>query len=282
MDYVQAADSFVQWMTTKRLAESTIKNYRSQVVTFGAAFAHVDRFRNVTADQIMDYLATKVQANSQRHAHSAIKLFYTNVVKQPMKFRYIPYAKKEKNLPRPLEASEIMAMLGVCENTKHRVILYLLYGCGFRVQEMLDLKWKDIDREGGVIYVIKGKGKKDRQVQLYAELVDLLTVYFKEYKDELRGCDYVLKGQGCAQYSQASVNQVLKQLARKAGVRGPVHAHLLRHSYATHLLEGGTDLRTIQELLGHSSPKTTDTYTHVSKGRIRSVPSPMALALHAR
>jgi integrase/recombinase XerD len=276
MDYVQAADSFVQWMVTKRMADSTVKNYRSQIITFGAAFKHVDRFRNITTDQIMDYLATKVQANSQRHAHSAIKLFYTNVVKQPMKFRYIPYAKKEKKLPKPLEATEIEAMLKVCSNTKHRVIIYLLYGCGMRVQELLDLQWSHIDRAGGVIYVIKGKGKKDRQVQLYPELIELLTAYYQEYRSQLKGKPYVLCGQYGEQYTQTSVNQVLKQLATKAGIKGRVHAHLLRHSYATHLLEGGTDLRTIQELLGHSSTKTTEIYTHVSKRRIASVPSPMS------
>ncbi len=106
MNYVQAADSFVQWMKAKRLAESTIKNYRSQIIQFGVHFSHVDRFRNVTSDQILNYLTTKVQANSQRHAHSAIKLFYTNIVGQQFKFRHIPYAKKEKKLPQPLEPSD--------------------------------------------------------------------------------------------------------------------------------------------------------------------------------
>jgi integrase/recombinase XerD len=280
MNYVQAADHFVQWMKAKRLAESTIKSYRSQIMLFGAHFAHVDRFRNVTSDQILDYLTTKVEANTQRHAHSAIKLFYTNVVGQPLKFKHIPYAKKEKKLPQPLEQIEVMAMLNVCTNTKHRVILFLLYGCGLRVQELIDLQWKDIDRAAGIIYVVKGKGNKDRKVALYPELLDLLTDYYREYRTELTDCPYILIGQGQMQYSQRSVNQVLKQLAAKSGVRGRVHAHLMRHSYATHLLEAGTDLRTIQELLGHASAKTTQIYTHVSKKRIASVPSPMSIALH--
>lgn len=281
MNYVQAAEEYVRWMKAKRLADSTIKNYQSQVLLFGKHFAHVDRFRNITSDQILYYLTTKVQANTQRHAHSALKLFYTNIIKQPLKFKYIPYAKKEKKLPQPLEQSEIMAMLKVCQNTKHRVIVFLLYGCGFRVQEMLDLKWTHIDRTANVIYVIKGKGNKDRKVQLYPELVELLTAYYQEYRTELVGNAYVLKGQKEAQYSQKSVNEVLKQLATKAGIRGHVHAHLMRHSYATHMLDAGTDLRTIQELLGHSSSKTTEIYTHVSKKRIASIPSPMSLALNA-
>lgn len=281
MNYVQAAEKYVQWMKAKRLADSTIKNYRSQIMLFGAHFAHVDRFRNITADQILHYLTTKVQANTQRHAHSAIKLFYTHIIEQPLKFKHIPYAKKEKKLPQPLEQSEILAMLKVCSNTKHKVIVFLLYGCGFRVQELIDLQWAHIDRAANVIYVIKGKGNKDRKVQLYPELLELLANYYQEYRTELNGNPYVLKGQSAPQYTQRSVNEVLKQLATKAGIRGHVHAHLMRHSYATHMLDAGTDLRTIQELLGHSSSKTTEIYTHVSKKRIASIPSPMSLALNA-
>jgi integrase/recombinase XerD len=279
MNYVQATESFVQWMQVKGLAESTISNYASQVRLFGIHFQNIDRFRNITTEQIMDYLLTKVATNSQRHAHSALKLFYTNIIKQPMKFKYIPYAKKEKKLPQPLEASEIQKMINACTNTKHKVILYLLYGCGLRVQELIDLQWKDIDRSASVIYVVKGKGKKDRKVQLYPELLTLLTNYYREYKNEIGNNPYILKGQSAPKYSQKSVNQVLKQLANKAEIRGNVHAHLLRHSYATHMLDSGTDLRTIQELLGHSSSKTTEIYTHVSKFKIANTPSPMSKIL---
>lgn len=274
-----ANEKFVLWMRTKGLSESTVSNYSSQLKIFLKHFSHIEKCRLVTSEQIMEYLLTKVAINSQRHAHSALKLFYTNVVKQPMKFKYIPYAKKEKKLPQPLEKEEIMAMLNCCTNTKHKVILYLLYGCGFRVQELIDLKWSHIDRSAGVIYVIQGKGKKDRQVPLFPEAVAVLTRYFREYRSELVGCEYVLKGQFGGQYTQTSINQVLKQLSAKSGIRRNVHAHLLRHSYATHLLEGGIDLRTIQVLLGHSSAKTTQIYTHVSKKRIASVPSPMSMAL---
>lgn len=266
-------------MRVKNLSPNTIKNYAHQVMMFGQHFKDVDRFRNITTAQIMDYLLTKVRANTQRHAHSALKLFYADVVGQPLKFKHIPYAKKEKKLPQPLEQSEIAAMLGVCNNTKHRVIMYLLYGCGLRVQELIDMRWSDIDRHAGVIYVIKGKGNKDRKVQLYPELLQLLTDYYREYRTELIGHPYILRGQSGPQYSQRSVNEVLRQLARKAGVKGHVHAHLMRHSYATHLLDAGTDLRTIQTLLGHSSTKTTEIYTHVSKYRVANTPSPMSMAL---
>jgi integrase/recombinase XerD len=279
METVKVVEKFIQWMRVKNMAQTTIDSYTSQVKLFLHEFQDIPRPIEVSSDQIMSYLTTKVSPNTQRHAHSAIKLFYTNIVKQPLKFRYIPYAKKEKKLPQPLEQSEIIAMLNVCENTKHKVILFLLYGCGLRIQELIDLKWKNINRAAGIIYVVKGKGNKDRKVALYPELLELLTAYYREYRNELVGNEYVLKGQFGSQYSQKSVNEVLKQLARKAKVNGNVHAHLLRHSYATHLLDAGTDLRTIQELLGHSSTKTTEIYTHVSKKRIASVPSPMSQAL---
>ncbi len=274
-----ATERYVLWMRTKGLSESTVSNYSSQVKVFLKHFSHVEKSRLITSEQIMDYLLTKITTNSQRHAHSAIKLFYTNIVKQPLKFKHIPYAKKEKKLPRPLESNEILGMLNVCRNTKHKVILYLLYGCGLRIQELIDLKWSHIDRESGVIYVIQGKGKKDRKVQLYPDLIQLLENYYREFRVECKGNPYVLKGQVKQQYTQSSINQVLKQLAKKSGIRRNVHAHLLRHSYASHMLESGIDLRTIQELLGHSDVRTTQCYTHISAKRIASIPSPMAMAL---
>jgi site-specific recombinase XerD len=129
-----------------------------------------------------------------------------------------------------------------------------------------------------VIYVIQGKGKKDRKVQLFADLVRVLEEYYRAYP-ELKGNEYVLKGQFTNQYSQKSVNEVLKQLAKKAGIKRNVHAHLLRHGYASHMLDAGVDLRTIQELLGHASSKTTEIYTHVSKRHIANTVSPMTLVL---
>lgn len=279
MEIVNATEKYIQWMKCKGMAPSSIDNYASQIRMFLGHFGNVARPVEVSAEDIMSYLLTKIKPNSQRHAHSAIKLFYTHVVGQPLKFKHIPYAKKEKKLPQPLEVEEILAILAACKNTKHRVIIYLLYGCGFRCQELLDLQWKHIDRKANVIYVVQGKGKKDRKVQFYPELIELLTVYFHEYKKELLGKPHVLVGQQGEQYSQRSVNEVLKQLAAKANITRNVHAHLLRHSYATHMLDSGIDLRTIQELLGHSSSKTTEIYTHVSKKRIAAIPSPMALAL---
>ena len=268
---------FETHLRAKDYADSTIGTYASVVRNF---LRHMRRTPvRVSADEIVQYISTYGPSATKAQVRGALLNYYTHVVGQPNKFQRVPYPKKDKKLPQPLEQSEIIAMLNVCENTKHKVILFLLYGCGLRIQELIDLKWKNINRAAGIIYVVKGKGNKDRKVALYPELLELLTAYYREYRNELVGNEYVLKGQFGSQYSQKSVNEVLKQLARKAKVNGNVHAHLLRHSYATHLLDAGTDLRTIQELLGHSSTKTTEIYTHVSKKRIASIQSPMSQAL---
>lgn len=279
MNYVRANKLFVQWMVAKELADSTVSSYSSQMLLFGKEYRAVDRFRNITSEQIIEYLTTKIKPNTRRHAHSALKLFYTNIVKQPMKFKHIPYAKKERKPPQPLEVDEVLGMLDVCKNTKHQVIVYLLYGCGFRIQELIDLKWSHIDRTANVIYVIQGKGKKDRKVQLYPRLIKLLETYYLEFKKECLGNAYVLKGQVKPKYSKTSINNVLKKLAKDSGIRKNVSAHKMRHSYASHMLDSGVDLRTIQELLGHENSKTTEIYTHVSVKHIASTLSPMQIAL---
>jgi site-specific recombinase XerD len=189
-----------------------------------------------------------------------------------MKLKYIEYPRSEKKLPIVLSSGEIQAMFDVCQNLKHRVILALLYGTGMRVGELINLQWSHIDRANMVIHIKAGKGTKDRQVQLTQGLIDLLEKYFREYKCK----PYVLSGQFEAQYSERSVNEVLKQLAVKAGIKKKVHAHLFRHSAFTNLLEAGVDISIIQRLAGHNSPKTTQIYTHISSGLISKTYNPLS------
>ena len=163
-------------------------------------------------------------------------------------------------------------MIACCENIKHKSIICLLYGCGLRVSEVINLKIKDIDSKANVIYIIAGKGKKDRIVMLDKQLLELLRKYYTEYKPK----EYLFNGQFDLQYSTRSINEFLKQIAIKAGVTGNIHAHLLRHSFATHSLEQGIDISYIQKLLGHNSIKTTLIYTHVSKSTIANIPSPLS------
>lgn len=163
-------------------------------------------------------------------------------------------------------------MFDICENLKHKVILAILYSTGLRVSELINLKWKHIDRERMVINILQAKGKKDRQVMLSQQLIPLLERYYREYKSSV----YVLEGQFKEQYSSRSVGEVMKQLAEKAGISKRVYTHLLRHCSFTHLLEQGTDIALIQKLAGHSDIKTTNIYLHVSHNLISKIKSPLS------
>ncbi|MFN3753330.1 site-specific tyrosine recombinase/integron integrase [Flavobacterium sp.] len=256
----------------KNYAVNTIENYVCQIKMFLNFFSKKDSPKHISSDEIKDYLLTAKEVNSQRHMHSAIKLFYKLTVHQPKKFAFIEYARKDRKLPQPLDASEVKKIIDNCTNIKHKAIIYLLYGCGLRVGEVISLKITDIDSQKMIINIIAAKGAKDRQVMLPIETLLLLREYFKQYNPK----EYLFNGQFGPQYSERSINQFLKKYAELAGIRKNIHAHLLRHSFATHALENGTDIRLIQKLLGHSSPKTTEIYTHVSSQLISNIPSPIS------
>lgn len=190
----------------------------------------------------------------------------------PNKIDKIPYPKSDKKLPIVLSQEEIQKMFFVCENTKHKVILALLYSIGLRISELINLKWEHIDRSRMVINIIQGKGNKDRQTPLTPSLIPLLEKYYREYKP----CVYVLNGQGgLAQYSKKSVAEVLKQLAIKAAINKRIYPHLIRHCTGTHLVEQGTDINLIQRMFGHNNVRTTNLYTHISHNVISKINSPL-------
>jgi site-specific recombinase XerD len=160
-------------------------------------------------------------------------------------------------------------MIDLTTNQKHKCIIKLLYGCGLRLSELLNLKITDIDSGNMVVHIQNSKGNKDRVVMLSNQLLQDLREYFLVYKPK----EYLIEGQGGGIYSEKSVQNVVKDAAKRAGIKKQVTPHVLRHSFATHLLENGTDIRYIQQLLGHSSIKTTEIYTHItdiSKSKIKS------------
>ena len=258
----------------KNYAKSTIDNYCSQVALFLSDHEKIaTKPSEISERLIKEWLLRAKTINSRKHRLSAIKLFYQLTGKQPLKFKHIGYPRADKKLPIVLSVDEIQRMFDVCENKKHRVILALLYSCSFRVSELINLKWKHIDRSRMIINIIQAKGNKDRQVGLNEKLIELLIVYFKEYKSK----EYVLNGQNNAlQYSEKSVGEVVKQLAIKAGIDNKrVYTHLIRHTSATHMVEQGVDINLIQRLLGHSSVKTTNMYLHISHNHISKIQSPL-------
>ncbi|AZI26088.1 hypothetical protein EA772_12320 [Pedobacter sp. G11] len=174
-------------------------------------------------------------------------------------------------LPKYLNKEEVKRILSVVTNSKHKAILSILYGCGLRLSELINLKIEDVDSKNEVITIRQAKGKKDRQVMLPKSLLPLLREYFEIHLPKI----YLFEGQSQAQYSPRSVQSILQQAAVLANINKVVSPHMLRHSFATHLLENGADIRYIQKLLGHNSLTTTQIYTHVTDVAKSKVLSPL-------
>lgn len=257
----------------KNYAKSSIENYCSQVALFLSDHEKVaTKPSEINERQIKEWLLKAKTINSRKHRLCAVKLFYKLTGKQPLKFKHIEYPKSDKKLPIVLSQDEVQKMFIVCENLKHKTILALLYSCGLRVSELINLKWSHIDRSRMIINIIQAKGNKDRQVMLSPELLPLLEKYYREYKS----IEYVFNGQNTTQYSERSVGEVIKQLAKKAGINKRVYTHLMRHNCFTHMVENGTDINLIQKLAGHSSVKTTAIYCHLSHNLISKIQSPLS------
>jgi len=202
---------------------------------------------------------------------NAVKLYFSNRLKRKLEPIEIERPKTPRLLPHVLSKEEVKAILGAHQNIKHRTMLSLIYACGLRRSELLNLKPQDIDSKRGMLRINQGKGKKDRLVPISEKILELLRECYKNEKPKV----YLFEGQVAGEkYSEGSLQKVLKSALDKSVIKRPVTLHWLRHSYATHLLESGTDLRYIQELLGHNSSKTTEIYTHVSQRSLQKIQSP--------
>ena len=252
-------------------SEATRKNYASQVWCFLNHFKAEKEPKAIDNEKIKLWILQAQTINTRKHRLCALNAFYKHTVKMPNKVSKIPYPKSEKKLPIVLSQDEVQKMFDSCENLKHKVILALLYSCGLRVSELINLTWSNIDRSRMVINILNGKGKKDRQVMLPEVVIPLLEKYWHQYKTK----NYVLGGQFSEQYSSRSVSQVLKQLAAKAGIKKRVWTHQMRHNCFTHMVENGTDINLIQKLAGHNSVKTTMMYVQISDSLISKINSPI-------
>lgn len=251
-------------------SKATQENYQSTVLRFLHYFKNEVDPAHIKTDLIKSWLLTFETINTRNHKLCGIKSFYEITVGMPLKLDKIPFSKKDKKLPQVIEENEIQAILNACTNLKHKTIICLLYACGLRISEVINLKIKHLNTD--TIDIICAKGRKDRIVPLPGKLKDLIDFYIEEYQPK----EYLFNGwKNEPQYSERSINQFLKDLASKAGINRNIHAHLLRHSYATHSLEQGTQLPFLQEILGHNSPKTTQIYLHTSRKSISRIQSPI-------
>lgn len=273
MNYRKWIERYSTDCKLKYNSESTFNNYVSCVKSFLIKFDKYNEPKEIPTQEIKEYLLNFNTINTRKHNLCSIKSFYKLTVGMPYKIDKIPYPKSDKKLPIVLSIEEIQKMFNVCENKKHKAILALLYSCGLRVSELINLKWNNIDRSRMIINIVKSKGNKDRQVPLSNDIITLLESYYREYKS----IEYVFNGQKSLRYSKRSAGEVIKQLADKSGICNKrVYTHLIRHCSATHLLESGTDISIIQKILGHSNSKTTQIYAQISHNLISKINTPLS------
>lgn len=274
-DAQQKVKAFENWMQSKRYSDSTISTYTDALRTFLRFYAS-KTIAEINNNDLINFnneyiLKNKFSASFQNQVVNAIKLFFRTIELKSMEPELVHRPKREHMLPNVLSKEEIKLILNAHNNIKHKTMLSLVYSCGLRRSELLNLKLKDIDSKRGLIIVRQAKGKKDRVVPLSNKILQLLRDYFIACKPT----EWLFEGQqGNCKYDERSLASVLKQAIEKSKINKPVTLHWLRHSYATHLLENGTDLRYIQEILGHSRSTTTEIYTHVSTKGIQNVVSP--------
>jgi site-specific recombinase XerD len=220
------------------------------------------------------HLARSRRVSRSYHSQvvSALRFLFETVLERPRLALQIPRPRKEAQLPTVLSPKEVARILARARNPKHRAILMLLYSAGLRVSEVVRLRLEDVDPDRGMLRVRRGKGGKDRYTLLADRAVEALRRYREAYTPDAWLFEGARRGR---HLTERSVQRVVSHAASAAGIRKPVTPHTLRHSFATHLLEGGTNLRIIQELLGHQSPRTTQVYTHVARSTLASVRSPL-------
>jgi len=268
-------NQFKLWLQSKRYSANTIKTYSEALKTFLFYFTEKS-FSEVDNQDIILFnnhyiIQNNLSASFQNQIVNAIKLFYKSVENKQLDLDLIHRPKRAKTLPNVLSKEEVKLILNAHSNIKHKMMLSLMYSCGLRRSELLNLKLTDIDSKRNLIIIKQAKGKKDRIVPLSTKIVEMLRNYYIAYKPK----SWLFEGQAeNTKYDERSLSSVLKQALAKTKINKPVSLHWLRHSYATHLLESGTDLRYIQELLGHSSSRTTEIYTHVSAKSIQQIKSP--------
>ncbi|UKM65353.1 site-specific integrase [Flavobacteriaceae bacterium GSB9] len=273
-DYQLAMDLMHQKLTLKKYSPNTIKTYMHMFKQF-LAYIHPMPLHQVTTSHIMHYhkeLVTKhtVSASYQNQSINAIKFYIEKVLNLPKVSYDFCRPRKAKTLPKVLSMEEVSSILHATRNIKHKTILSIIYGCGLRISECTNLKVEDIDSSNMRVWVRNAKGKKDRITLLSPSLLEQLRAYYRVYRPK----QWLFEGPNGGQYSVSSIRQVFNRSKRKAGVTMPATVHSLRHSFATHLLDAGTNLRYIQKLLGHNSSKTTEIYTHVSTTNLINIESP--------
>lgn len=265
----------LRYMVSKRYGQKTVVTYQGMLTRWFNFYSDMDPV-DLTADDVNRYnrdfiILNKYSVSYQNQLISAIKLFFKVCVGQTVELHNLVRPRKSQTLPKVLSFDEVKKVIALTANIKHRTLIMTLYSAGLRRSELVDLRIQDIHSDRGVIVILSSKGMKDREVPLSKELLIQLRKYFKLYRPK----HFLFEGSGGEKYSHTSVRKIVEQAALRAGINRVVTPHMLRHSFATHMLEMRVNLRYIQTILGHKSSKTTEIYTHVNPGYYRTLANPL-------
>lgn len=268
--------TFQTKLNTQRYAKNTIKSYMDYASLFLKHLNEYPSLKDVPVRAIESFINEKVQKEQisvsyQKGLVGAIKKLYELTLNQKVQLDYLYPKRSFSKLPKFFSKEEIRQLLDSTDNIKHRAILMTIYSCGLRLNELLNLKIKDIRSSEKIIRINQSKGNKDRIVSLPDKLLDILRDYYLVYKPT----NYLFEGEKGNRYSERSVQLVLKKSLANAKIKTEGTVHTLRHSYATHLIQSGIDVRIVQELLGHENIKTTMIYTHITDIDKKRTPSPL-------
>lgn len=253
----------------KKYSDNTIRIYTNYFKDFVHHFEGYD-ITDITSEDVNTYILELIQthdisSSQQNQRINAIKFYYEKILKRKSTYYDIDRPRTREALPDVLSREEIKAMLALTTNIKHKCIIGIIYSCGLRRSELIGLKIENIDSDRMQIKIENAKGNKDRYIQLSEKMLKMLRDYFKEHNPK----EYLFNGDYGQKYSATSVQKVIKKAAVRAGIKRRVYPHILRHSFATHNLEQGIDIRFIQEWLGHKTIKTTERYTHISRNNYK-------------
>lgn len=272
--YAKFLDSFKIYLEQRRYSSNTINTYCLLIQKFLTWCGKP--IEEISQDDLIRFnhkkiIGEKLSGSYQNQLINAVKLFFERMEHRSMEIESIQRPFRERKLPNVLSKEEVKHILSSLRNQKHRMMLVTIYACGLRCGELLNLRLRDVDSKRNFLIIRQAKGKKDRYVPITVKLIEELREYFKMYKPKT----WLFEGQRIGEpYSARSLQLVLKEALIQARIKKPVTLHWLRHSFATHLLESGTDIRYIQSLLGHNSPKTTMIYTHVSEQSLSKIKMP--------
>jgi len=274
-NYRICPEEYILKLKELRYSASTIKSYKGLFEEF-INYYHKYDIKTIDEKMIiafMQYLVIerKISTSYQNQSINSIKFYYERVLGGQRKIYLVERPRKEKTLPEVLSEQEIVSVIQQIDNIKHKAIVLTIYSAGLRLSEVVNLRIKDIDSKRMKLFVQQAKGRKDRYTILSKKLLPVLRDYFKEYKPK----EWLFEGAKGRQYSVSSVQTIVKDAYTRAGIKKKVSTHTLRHSFGTHLLENGTDLRYIQSLMGHESSKTTEIYTHITTKGFDQIQNPL-------